>query len=208
MWRVGVVSERPQENVSNALWLPRLSLARLLRMLPFSPLAWYHLKFSNFTHFGNSKLSLTAYFNNFLWYERGRRARDDVWVFGVISTEYSPCRGYFCVIERRDRATLTQILQRVLLPGSEVHSDDWAAYRNLHIHVPNVTCIEQSSTRITLWIPSQEFTCKKPNQHGRILSTTLRRKKESAMERYKISLTSKCGGIGEEWMLHFRMSSF
>ena len=39
MWRVGVVSERPRENVSNALWLPRLSLARLLRMLPFSPLA-------------------------------------------------------------------------------------------------------------------------------------------------------------------------
>ena len=34
---------------------------------------------------------------------------------------------------------MTQILQRVLLPGSEVHSDDWAAYRNLHIHVPNVT---------------------------------------------------------------------
>ena len=39
MQRVGVVSERPQENVSNALWLPRLSLAHLLHMLPFSPLA-------------------------------------------------------------------------------------------------------------------------------------------------------------------------
>ena len=94
---------------------------------------------SNFTHFGNSKLSLTAYFNNFLSYERQQRARDDVWVFGVTSLEYSPRRGYFCVVERRDRATLTQILQRVLLPGSEVHSDDWAAHRNLHIHVPNVT---------------------------------------------------------------------
>ena len=42
-------------------------------------------------------------------------------------------------MERRDRATLTQILQRVLLPGSEVHTDDWAAYRNLHVHVANVT---------------------------------------------------------------------
>ena len=42
-------------------------------------------------------------------------------------------------MERRDRATLTQILYRVLLPGLEVHSDDWAAYRNLHVHVPNVT---------------------------------------------------------------------
>ena len=59
-------------------------------------------------------------------------------MFGVISTEYRPCRGYYQVVPRRDRATLTQILQRVLLPGSEVHSDDWAAYRHLARHVPNV----------------------------------------------------------------------
>ena len=73
-----------------------------------------------------------------LQHNRGRRARDDVWVFGVLSTEHSPCRGYFQVVHSRDRATLTQILQRVLLPGSEVHSDDWGAYRNLVHHVPNV----------------------------------------------------------------------
>lgn len=39
---------------------------------------------------------------------------------------------------RRDRATLSQILQRVFLPGTEVHTDDWAAYHNLHCHVANV----------------------------------------------------------------------
>ena len=74
-----------------------------------------------------------------LQYQRGRRVRDDVWVFGVISTEHHPCRGYFEVVRRRDRATLTQILRRVLLPGSEIHTDDWGAYRNLHLYVPNVT---------------------------------------------------------------------
>ena len=57
----------------------------------------------------------------------------------MISTEHRPCRGYFQVVPRRDRATLNPILQRVLLPGSEVHSDDWAAYRNLPLHVPNVS---------------------------------------------------------------------
>ena len=31
------------------------------------------------------------------------------------------------------------MLQRVLLPGAEVHTDDWGAYRNLHHHVPNIT---------------------------------------------------------------------
>lgn len=76
--------------------------------------------------------------SSFIQYQRGRRARDDLWVFGVISTEYSPCRGYYQVVPRRDRGTLTQILQRVLLPGSELHSDDWAAYRDLERHVPNV----------------------------------------------------------------------
>ena len=56
----------------------------------------------------------------------------------MLSTQHSPCRGYFQVVRRRDQGTLTQILQRVL-PRSEVHTDDWGAYRNLHLHVPNVT---------------------------------------------------------------------
>lgn len=72
---------------------------------------------------------------------------------------------------------------------------------------PTYQCIEQSSTRITLWIPSRGFTRKRPNRHGRVSNTTLRKKKESAMQTYKISLTNKCGGIGEDWMLHLRMSS-
>ena len=62
-----------------------------------------------------------------------------MWVFGVICTDHQPCRGYFQVVKRRDRATLTQIIQRVLLPGAEVHTDDWAAYRNLQHYAPNVT---------------------------------------------------------------------
>lgn len=47
--------------------------------------------------------------------------------------------GYFQVVPRRVRATLVPILQRVLLPGSEVHSDDWGSYRNLACYVSNVT---------------------------------------------------------------------
>ena len=70
--------------------------------------------------------------------QRERRARNEQWVFGVISTEHSPCRGYYPVVRSRNRAILTQIMQRVLLPGSEVHTDDWASYRNLPRYVPNV----------------------------------------------------------------------
>ncbi|KAK3746333.1 hypothetical protein QZH41_012485 [Actinostola sp. cb2023] len=71
-----------------------------------------------------------------LLYNRGRRPRD-AWVFGVISTEYQPARGYYQVVNGRDRATLLPILELCLNPGSIVHSDDWAAYGNLHRLLPN-----------------------------------------------------------------------
>lgn len=92
---------------------------------------------SAFRHFSNKCFKTTQCLFLFQ-YHRGRRARNGQWVFGVLSTEHSPCRGYYEVVRRRDRATLSQILRRVLLPGSEVHSDDWAGYRNLERHVPNV----------------------------------------------------------------------
>ena len=62
----------------------------------------------------------------------------DNWVFGGVSTSYFPARGYFEVVERRDRASLIPILQRVSLPGREVHSDDWGAYFNLTAHAATV----------------------------------------------------------------------
>lgn len=34
---------------------------------------------------------------------------------------------------------MSNILEWVLLPGSEVHTDDWTAYRNLHLYVSIVT---------------------------------------------------------------------
>nr|XP_058968487.1 uncharacterized protein LOC131794942 [Pocillopora verrucosa] len=65
-------------------------------------------------------------------------SRTDNWVFGVVPTRYSPARGYFEVLERRDRASLIPILQRVLLPGTEVHSDDWGAHFNITAHAATV----------------------------------------------------------------------
>ena len=59
-------------------------------------------------------------------------------MFGVVLTRYSPARGYFEVLERRDRASLIPILQRVLLPGTEVHSDNWGAHFNITAHAATV----------------------------------------------------------------------
>ena len=54
-----------------------------------------------------------------------------------MSLEQSPAKGYFQVVDRRDAATLLPIIQRCLLPGTEVHTDDWAAYTRLAA-LPNV----------------------------------------------------------------------
>lgn len=55
----------------------------------------------------------------------------DTWVFGIITAEYSPARGYFTAVERRDADTLWPIIDQCLLPGSEVQTDNWGSYRGL-----------------------------------------------------------------------------
>ena len=71
-------------------------------------------------------------------FHRGRRSRESSWVFGIVTTEFSPARGYFQVVERRDRASVLPIIQRCLLPRSVVHTDDWGAYHRLDHFLPNV----------------------------------------------------------------------
>ena len=72
-----------------------------------------------------------------LQYNRGRRAARDTWVFGMVTAEFSPARGYFEVVDRRDAATLYPIISRCVRAGTEVRTDDWASYRNLDQRINN-----------------------------------------------------------------------
>jgi len=51
------------------------------------------------------------------------------WVFGV----YDPKTklGYIQLVAERDAATLLPIIQRVVVPGTTIWSDEWAAYGQL-----------------------------------------------------------------------------
>ena len=59
-------------------------------------------------------------------------------MFGIVTTEFIPARGYFQVVDRRDIATLDPILSKCIRPGTEVSTDDWAAYRGMAGRINNV----------------------------------------------------------------------
>ena len=77
----------------------------------------------------------------------GRIAQQPIWVFGAVDTSFTPAKGYVEIVARRDRVTLTTVLNRVLNAGSVVHSDQWRAYNNLPQFVP--TCILHNTVNYT-----------------------------------------------------------
>ena len=59
----------------------------------------------------------------------GRRRQEGPWVFGMLLVGTGEFR--LVVVDRRDAVTLTPIICRHIAAGSEIHSDEWAAYRQL-----------------------------------------------------------------------------
>ena len=82
------------------------------------------------------------------------------------------------MVEKRDRASIIPIIQQVLLPGSEVHTDDFASYHNLPVHVPNVT-------RHRVVIHSDSFVDPLTGVHTQEI--------ESAWSRLKLKIKEKKG---------------
>ena len=68
---------------------------------------------------------------------RGRATQNEVWVFGLVDTSHTPALGYMQIVPQRDAATLLPIVQAHTLPGTIIHSDEWAAYRRV-ASLPNV----------------------------------------------------------------------
>ena len=69
---------------------------------------------------------------------RGRRARQQIWVFGMLETRPpAPGRGVYLVVPNRSRRVLTHIINHFLRGNNvEIHSDCWRGYLNLPNFVP------------------------------------------------------------------------
>ena len=67
-------------------------------------------------------------------YHRERGPTSEQCVFGLADTSTHPCTVYMQLVEDRKADTLIPIIERVVRKGSIIHSDQWAAYRQLHNH--------------------------------------------------------------------------
>ena len=67
-------------------------------------------------------------FNHKSKYKRGRRASKEQWVFGLADTSSKPAITYMETVDKRDAGTLLPIIQRVVKPGTIIHSDQWKAH--------------------------------------------------------------------------------
>lgn len=57
--------------------------------------------------------------------------REGMWVLGAVDRNTGKCFLLPCPGNRRDAATLLPLIQRWILPGSIIHTDEWAAYNGL-----------------------------------------------------------------------------
>ena len=64
-------------------------------------------------------------------HHRGRATTNEVWVFGLCDTSQSPALGVMCIVPDRTAQTLLPIIRRHVRSGTEVHSDQWAAYNRI-----------------------------------------------------------------------------
>lgn len=114
-----------------------------------------------------------------------------------IPTECSPCRGSYQVVPRRDRATLCGILQRVLLPGSEVHTDDWGTYRNWIRYVANVVVHRTVVHQNNFVDPLTGIHTQEAKSAWAWIKYHVKREKGIRVWISKVSLMNRCGETGK-----------
>ncbi|KAG0442085.1 hypothetical protein DMUE_0554 [Dictyocoela muelleri] len=62
---------------------------------------------------------------------RGRSPRAKTWAITMVDTSTSPGIGYVEIVGARNAETLLPIINRVIMSGSIIHTDEWKAYNDL-----------------------------------------------------------------------------
>ena len=70
----------------------------------------------------------------------------------MVDTSHQPALGYMEVVHQRDAATLLPIIQANVANGTTIHSDQWAAYRQV-ASLPSVSTHATVNNSITFVDP-------------------------------------------------------
>lgn len=62
---------------------------------------------------------------------RGRAIKNEIWVFGIADTSFTPCKVFLQVVPNRTANTLLPLIHQHCRPGSIIYSDMWRAYNEL-----------------------------------------------------------------------------
>jgi hypothetical protein len=62
---------------------------------------------------------------------RGRATDEEIWLFGIADGSFVPAKVYIEIIPDRTMNTLGEIIRRVCLPNTIIHSDGWRGYCNV-----------------------------------------------------------------------------
>ncbi|KAG0425435.1 hypothetical protein DMUE_6032 [Dictyocoela muelleri] len=65
---------------------------------------------------------------------RGRAPHQRVWCLTMVDTSETPSKGYAEIVTERSSRIMLPIIQRVVRPGSVIHTDEWRAYNGLDSH--------------------------------------------------------------------------
>ena len=64
-------------------------------------------------------------------YRIGRVPKTQIWVFGIVDTSFKPALSYMQIVENRSTTTFLSIIDRICLPETIIHSDEWEVYMNI-----------------------------------------------------------------------------
>ena len=57
-------------------------------------------------------------------HHRGRPTTEQIWVFCLVDTSWTPALGYMEIVPQRDAATLLPLINAHVTPGTIIHSDE------------------------------------------------------------------------------------